>query len=114
MRFSREGSSMKDTCTFLGSIALAAGLVACQGPSKQEPTAEPSSPQAGGQMLAGPEQELQLLTNRAIASFRQDGPSFRAGHLTHDARVTDDIVEITPYHVDPQTQQRITGGSLAL
>ncbi|HEU0030831.1 MAG TPA: hypothetical protein VFQ53_09360 [Kofleriaceae bacterium] len=62
--------------------------------------------------MAGPERDLQLLAQKAITAFRNDSGTYRAGYLTHDVKVSEGFVEVTPYHYDGTT--KITGGAMAL
>jgi hypothetical protein len=66
-------------------------------------------------LVAGPARDVQLLAQKAVLGFRQDGASgaFLAGYATHDVSVQDGIAELTPYHY-PATGGRVTGGKLAV
>jgi hypothetical protein len=97
----------------IGNVALVAGLAAigCQGSTKPEQPAEPVS--QAGTLVAGSERDLHVISERAIAAFRDDRGVYRAGHLTHDVKVADGVIELTPFHVD-DSATRVEGGKLAL
>lgn len=112
-----RGISVNNKCFFIGNIALIAGLLAtgCQDSETREHPFEPI-PEPGtlaGPLVAGPEQELQVITAKAVAAFREINGAYQAGHVTHDVQVSDGFVEVTPYHVD-ETGTQIRGGAMAL
>ena len=79
----------------------------------QSPGQPPGSVQPATPLVAGPARDVQLLAQKAVMGFRQDGGAFLAGYATHDVSVQDGIAELTPYHY-PATGERITGGKLAV
>lgn len=80
-----------------------------QSPGGQPPgSVQPATP-----LVAGPAREVQLLAQKAVLGFRQEGGAFLAGYATHDVSVQDGIAELTPYHY-PASGGRVTGGKLAV
>jgi large repetitive protein len=99
---------------YIGNLVLAAGIAACQGSTPSEPTPEPTAPSApDGTLVSGPERDLQVFTQHAINAFRKEGAAYLAGHLTHEARVANGIVEVTPYHYN-ENHDRTKGGAITV
>ncbi|HSK00548.1 MAG TPA: hypothetical protein VK932_04880 [Kofleriaceae bacterium] len=94
------------------SIMVLLGTAACQS-SDTSPAPEPA-PTPGGPLHAEPPIDLGGSVPAAALAFAHDGAVLRAGHLTHEVKLTDDFIDVTPSHRDPETGQRLVGGALGL
>jgi hypothetical protein len=94
------------------SIMVLLGTAACQS-SDTSPAPEPA-PTPGGPLHAEPPIDLGGSVPAAALAFAHDGAVLRGGHLTHEVKLTDDFIDVTPSHRDPETGQRIVGGALGL
>ncbi|HWO23033.1 MAG TPA: hypothetical protein VNO30_30035, partial [Kofleriaceae bacterium] len=103
--------------------AWAAGATACQsgeGPSAPDPAPAPDGvggAGGAGSLYAEPAIDLGASVSSgapAALALAYDGAAFRGGHATHDVVVVDGIVDVTPWHRDPATGQRRSGGAIGL
>ncbi len=99
------------------SIMVLLGTAACQSsdPSPVGPAPEPA-PTPGGPVTLHAEPPIDLggSVPAAALAFAHDGAVLRAGHLTHEVKLTGDFIDVTPSHRDPETGQRIVGGAIGL
>ena len=104
--------------SWVGVVVLAAAA-ACQagdapGPSPtggdtDDPIVEPT-----GQLVAGPAHDVASSVPAAELAFREQPGAFTGGYKTHDVRIADGIIDVTPKHLDPITRETVTGGAIGL
>ncbi|HWO22406.1 MAG TPA: hypothetical protein VNO30_26790, partial [Kofleriaceae bacterium] len=103
---------------FVWTAGAAAGATGCQsgdGPTAPEPAPEPAPDRGGaGNLYAEPAIELGSSVSPAALALSYDGAAFRGGYATHDVAVVDGIIDVTPWHRDPETGQRRSGGAIGL
>jgi hypothetical protein len=102
--------------TKLASIMALLGAAACQtgdGPTAPDPEPAPE-PGAPPSMHVEPPVELGGSVPVAALALAYDGAVFRGGYHTHEVALTDDIIDVTPWHRDPATGQRRSGGTIGL
>jgi hypothetical protein len=92
---------------FLSLVAVG-GCQASGNPSDDRPPAAAPAPR-----VVGPARDVQLIAQRAVLGFRDDGGALRAGYATHEVTVRGGVAELTPYHY-AATGERITGGTIGI
>jgi hypothetical protein len=95
-------------------MALVGAAAACQSsdPSTApDPTPTPGAPVS---LYAEPPIDVGSSVSPAALAFAFDGAVFRGGYLTHEVVLTDGIIDVTPWHRDPATGQRRSGGTIGL
>src|SRR5262245_49350398 len=97
--------------TKLASIMAVLGAAACQsGDGSTTPDPAPSGPPPTS-LYAEPALDMAGSVPASALAFAYDGATFRGGYRTHDVAVTDGIVDVRPWHRDPETGQRAAGGA---
>ncbi len=98
----------------MSSIMALVAAAACQ--SSETSTAPDPAPTPGdpGTLHAEPPIDLGAGVSPAALAFAYDGVVFRGGYLTHEVALTDGFIDVTPWHRDPETGQRTSGGTIGL
>jgi len=99
--------------TKLTSIMALLGAAACQSGDSTPPEPAPT-PGAPGSLYVEPPIDLASSVPAAALAFSYDGAVFRGGYRTHDVTVTDGVIDVTPWHRDPATGQRRSGGAIGI
>lgn len=94
---------MQRYATTSSYLALCTVLAACQASDKPSADDAPDAavqPSVPATVDLGPPRELTMTAPSAQLAFQQEGVSYRAGYLTHRARITDGTLYMTPFHFD--------------
>lgn len=105
--------------SWVGVVVLAAAA-ACQSGDAPGPSPTGDDPDApiveapSGQLVAGPAQDVASSVPAAELAFRELPGAYAGGYRTHDVRIADGIIDVTPKHLDPITRETVTGGAIGL